>query len=104
MTTASVSADAQRTSAIRVSFATKNILDQILSEANSKEIGSKVKPESVLALALSLIKKEHIEALKNASLTNADRLELRYQEHVKKHGPMTKDDFLGRVLSGELRA
>ena len=78
------------------------MLDQILEEANNKDLGSKVKPESVLALALMLVKKDDIEKLKAATLTNTDKLELRYREHVKKHGPITKDDFLGCVLSGQL--
>lgn len=102
MTNAASSTETQKTYAIRIAPETKNMLDQILSEANNKELGSKVKPENVFTLALSLVKKEQIEALKSASLTNADKLELRYREHVKVHGPMTKDDFLGRVLSGDL--
>ena len=101
--TNSASSESAKVFAVRIASETKNMLDQILAEANSKDLGGKVKPESVLALALTLVKKDDIEKLKAATLTNTDKLELRYREYVKKHGPMTKDDFLGRVLSGQLR-
>ena len=100
--TNSASSESQKVFAVRITSDTKNMLDQILAEANNKDLGGKVKPESVLALAFSLVKKDDIEKLKAATLTNTDKLELRYREHVKKHGPVTKDDFLGRVLSGQL--
>lgn len=96
------SSESSKVFVVRISPDTKNVLDKILAEANDKDIGGKVKPESVIALALALVKKDSIEKLKAATLTNANKLELRYREHVQKHGPMTKDDFLGRVLSGEL--
>lgn len=101
--THSASPESQKVFAVRITSDTKNMLDQILAEANSKDLGGKVKPESVLALALSLVKKDEIEKLKAGTLTNADKLELRYREHVKMHGPITKDDFLGRVLRGDLK-
>jgi hypothetical protein len=81
----SASSSEQKMFAVRITTETKNVLDQILSEANNKDLGGKVKPESVLAMALSFVKKDEIEKLKAGTLTNADKLELRYREHVKAH-------------------
>ncbi|MGE0172436.1 MAG: hypothetical protein AB7T49_06625 [Oligoflexales bacterium] len=99
----SASSGSQKVFVVRIMSDTKDALDQIMAEANNKEIGNKVKPENVIALALSLIKKDNIEKLKAATLTNSDKLELRYREYIKMHGPMTKDDFLGCVLRGEVK-
>lgn len=101
--TNSASSESRNIFAIRVTPETRKVLDQILADANTKELGAKVKSENVLALALSLIKKDDIEKLKAATLTNADKLELSYREHVKIYGPTTKDEFLGRILRGELK-
>jgi len=38
------------------------------------------------------------------SLSNADRLEQQYRDHIKAHGHITKDAFLGKLLSGEVIA
>ncbi len=32
-------------------------------------------------------------------MTNADRLEAQYGEFIKKYGAISKDDFLGRILT-----
>jgi hypothetical protein len=40
--------------------------------------------------------------LQQSTLSNGDRVEMLYREHVKKHGAISKDEFLGRLLGGKV--
>ena len=87
---------------VRIRPKTQLLLRKLLTQANQKDIGNKIKRDDLLHLGLSLIQDSHISDLKNQSLNNADRMELLYREYVKNHGPISKDAFLGRVMSGEI--
>jgi len=83
---------------LRVKPETRKRLLFELSKANKKNFGRKVRADQLLSLLMTFIRPEHIQKLQQESLSNADRLEMRFREHVKKFGPISKDDFLGQLL------
>ena len=88
---------------IRVKFETKQKLVKDLSRINKdKTYGRKINIDSYLQKAISLIKKEHIHELIEASLSNQDRLQQLHEAYNQKHGAITRDEFLGKLLIREL--
>lgn len=85
-------------SSLRVKPETRKRFLTELVKANKKSYGRKVRADQLLSLLLTLLRPEHIQQLQQGSLSNADRLEMRYREHVKKFGPTSKDEFLGLLL------
>ncbi len=83
---------------IRVRPETRKALLAELAKVNKKSFGRKVRVEHLLRLLLTLIKPEHIQKLQGESLSNSDRIEMRYREHTKKFGAVSKDEFLGLLL------
>lgn len=89
-------------SAIRVRKETRKRILTEVARINKKDFGRKVRPDEFIALAISLVTPEHILKLQESSLSNADRFERDYREFVEEHGHMTKDEYLGKRLSGEI--
>ncbi len=87
---------------LRLKRDTKRRLLMELTKANKKDLGRKIKSDELLNLALSLIETKHILDLREKSLSNTDRLDRQYHDYSKQHGPISKDDFLGRLMRGEL--
>lgn len=83
---------------LRVKRDTKRRVLQELAKMNKKDFGRSIKADDLIMLALSLIEPRHISLLQEATLSNADRLELMYREHVKKYGATSKDEFLGQLI------
>ena len=79
----------------------KRVMDEV-SKANRKDWGKRVKADELVLLAISRITDSDIAAIQEASMSHADRLERDYREHVAKHGPLSKDDYLGKRLSREI--
>jgi hypothetical protein len=79
----------------------KKIMGEV-AKANKKELGRKIRSDDILALAISLIEPQHIKKLQEASLSNADRLEREYRAYIVKNGPISKDAYLGKRLTGEV--
>jgi hypothetical protein len=71
-----------------------------LAKINKKTFGRRVRVDQLLNVLLTLIKPEHIQKLQDESLSNADRLEMMYREHIKRHGNVSKDEFLGQLIGG----
>lgn len=86
-------------SSLRVKPETRKRFLSELAKANRKSYGRKVRADQLLSLLLTLLRPEHLQQLQQGSLSNADRLEMRYREHVKKFGPTSKDEFLGLLLT-----
>lgn len=63
-----------------------------------------IRAEEYLALAVTLIAPEHILQLQEGSLSHADRLERDYRAYVAQFGAVSKDEYLGRRLSGEIKS
>lgn len=88
--------------ALRVRREIKRQIESELEQVNRKDLGRKVRAEDYLALALSLITPKHLEQLQESSLTNADRLERDFRAYATEHGPISRDEYLGKRLAGEL--
>lgn len=86
-------------SSLRVKPETRKRFLSELAKVNKKSYGRKVRADQLLSLLLTFVRPEHIQQLQQGSLSNSDRLEMRYREHVKKFGPTSKDEFLGLLLT-----
>lgn len=93
-------AAAVTTAPVRVSKETRKRILAELARLNKKDFGRAVKPDELIALALTLIEQKHHAQLQEATLSNADRLQLRYLAYVKEHGSISKDAFLGKLMEG----
>ena len=87
---------------VRVHLSTKKKLQQLLATINKKEFGRKVKPDEVIYMGLCGIKESAIKTLQEQSMSNADKLELKHREYIKRNGRITRDEFLGVMMKGEL--
>jgi hypothetical protein len=87
-----------QTESLRVHRSTKKTIYSDLAKINRKDFGRKVRTDSYIKLAISKLTESDFKALQNESLTQADRLELKYRDHVKKHGQVSKDQFIGILL------
>ena len=89
-----------KTDSLRVKRETKKKIQTEIAVINRKGFGRPVTPDEYVALAITLLKPEHLEQLKDQSLSNKDRMEKRYQEYCTTHGKVSKDEFIGVLLSG----
>ncbi len=99
---AKVSVKAVTYQPVRLKQGTFKKLQKILEAVNKKDFGSRIRSDTVIDAALSLLCTNEIEAMRQGSMSNADRLERMYRAHVADEGAMSKDAFLGLVLSGQL--
>lgn len=90
--------------AIRVRRELKRQIEVGLEKLNKKDFGRRIRTEDYLGLALTLVTEEHVAELQESSLSNTDRLERDYREYVTQHGSISKDEYLGKRLSGEIAA
>jgi hypothetical protein len=89
---------------LRVKRETKKRIQAELAKVNKKEFGKKIRCDELIGVAFSLLTDQHLKALQEGSMTNADRLEIQYRDFVKKHGATSKDEFLGIILNGNMPA
>ena len=87
---------------VRVKTETRDRVLAVVDRLNEKELGRKVIPDDVIALAVTLLKSEHLEQIQGATLSNFDRLESDYREFVRKNPGVSKDEYLGKRISGEI--
>ena len=86
---------------LRVKPETRKRLLVELSKVNKKTFGRKVRTDQLLNLLLTLLEPKHIQKLQDESLSNTDRIEMKYREHVKQFGAISKDEYLGLLLGPE---
>jgi len=87
--------------AIRVSTQTKKSAETILQKANKKARGRKIKMHELVTLALEKVSDEDIRQLQRASWTRHDEMEIWRSIYSKKNGAVSKDDFIGVLMSSE---
>lgn len=87
------------TTPIRIKKGTHKKLKTVLVKANKKSFGRKIKVDDLLELLVSLIEDKHISKLQENSLSNADRLEMKYREFCKQSGHVSKDEFIGKLIN-----
>jgi len=81
---------------------TKAKLEQLLRRANKERLGRRVKPDDLIGFALSLITDAHLTTICDGTLSNKDRLELLYRRMSKERRGLTKEEFFGLLLGGNL--
>lgn len=85
---------------IRIHKSTARTLRSLVSKANKKPLGKRIKSDQIIAKALSLLTDLHLEEIKEASYEGKDHFEIKYRNFCEKHGSISKDEFLKKLLSG----
>ncbi|QDK37907.1 hypothetical protein [Bdellovibrio sp. NC01] len=83
---------------------TVKLLEGLSTKANRKPHGRKIRDVEIIALALTLIEPKHLVLLQENSLSEEDRFNIAHEEYQKTHGKLTRSQFLGKLLSGEIVA
>lgn len=81
---------------------TAKLLNQLKDKANKKDHGRKVRDNEVIHLGLSLIESHHLDGLKESTYSEKDRLAMAHADYQKVHGKLTLDQFIGKLLKGEI--
>ena len=93
-----ISKSKKAVSAIRIDLVTQKLVTSLLNKANRKSYGRKVKASQLIHAALLKLVDADLKDLQEMSLSNTDRMEMKYREYVKQHGSISKDEFLGLLL------
>lgn len=71
-----------------------------LAKLNKKEFGRRIRVDDYVAKAIAKLTDDDRRELQQASLSNADRLELMYRQHAKSgDSQISKEQFLGRLIA-----
>lgn len=87
----------------KLDLETIRLLNSIKDRANKKNFGRKVKDTEIISAALRLISSEHIRELQELTLSERDRLAMAHEEFQKANGKISLDQFIGKLLKGEIR-
>lgn len=80
------------------------LLASLKEKANKKTYGRKIKDAEIIAKALALVESQHIQELQETTLSEKDRLHIAHEDFIKQHGKISLDQFIGRLLKGDIRA
>lgn len=78
------------------------LLASLKDKANKKNYGRKIKDAEIISKALGLLESQHIQELQEMSLSEKDRLHIAHDDFQKKNGKITLDQFIGKLLKGEI--
>lgn len=84
---------------IRINSENQRKAERILLAANKKKGGRRIKINELLNLVLDLVSDEHIKKLQEQSLSNEDRKEILRQRWAEFHGPISKEEFTGIMMT-----
>lgn len=87
----------------KIDMETAKQLQAFKDRVNKKSFGRKVRDAELLALAVSLLNESHIQPLQEATYSEKDRLNIVHSEFQKSHGKISMDQFIGRLLRGEIQ-
>lgn len=87
---------------LRVKRTTRKRVMEEVTKANRKDWGKRVKVDEIILLAINRVTATDIDSLQEASLSHADRLERDYRQYLTKHDSISKDEYLGKRLDGEI--
>ena len=90
-----------KSASVRVRQGAKERAALLLLAANKKKLGRKVKFEDLFELAIGLVTDEHVKLLQERSLTHEDRKEQLRQRYIELRGPISKDSFVGFLMSAD---
>jgi hypothetical protein len=85
---------------VRRDFAKK--FNTELDKINEKKHGRRVRGDELIAHLLTFLTNEGRRALQEATMSNQDQFERDYLEYCSTHQKISKDEYLGKRLSGEL--
>ena len=89
----------EKMSSVRIKTSSKTDAKALLKKANEKDLGRTIKFDELFALAIGLVRDEHLKMLQERSLTNEDRRELLRQKYIEVRGPVTRDEFTGLMMT-----
>lgn len=78
------------------------LLQALKEKANKKTYGRKIRDTEIIAKALGLIEANHLQELQENTLSEKDRLHMAHEEFQKAHGKISLDQFIGKLLKGEI--
>lgn len=87
---------------LRVKKDTRRKAVQAVEKLNTKDYGARVKVSDYVAFALSLVTSDHHALLQEATLSHEDRLKREHKAYIAEHGMISRDEYLGKRLSGEI--
>ena len=94
----------QTHSSLRVSSATKELSEKLRQQVNGLSYGKrKLSLDEIVMFSLKLVTEKHIKMLQQERLTHTDRMELLRQRYIEKNGPITKEEFVGFVMTSEFQ-
>lgn len=85
--------------AIRVRKATAKKIKDFIKELNKKEFGTKIIIDDLIKKLLTFVNQEVLLEIQEESLSNEDKLERTYQQYKKENPSVSKDEFLGILIS-----
>ncbi len=80
---------------------TRRKLNKLMTQINKKEYGRKIEIDDFIDQAISLCNASQIFVLQEKSLSNSDKMARQYKEYIAKHGAISWDAFLGKLLEAE---
>ena len=82
---------------------TAKLLSQLKEKVNKKSFGRRIRDSEILSLGLRNLTNDHVKSLQEYSLSEKDRLRMAHEEYMKSHGKLTLDQFIGKLLKGEVK-
>ncbi|MGE0632546.1 MAG: hypothetical protein AB7O96_09070 [Pseudobdellovibrionaceae bacterium] len=86
----------------KVDLETAKQITNLRDKINNKSIGRSATDSEIIAMAVSLIKPEHIKILQEATYSDEDSILVEYHEYIEQHGKITLRQFLKKLRRGEL--
>ena len=88
--------------AIRIKSRSKDKIDAMIARVNKDRIGRRVKADDLICFGLNLLKEEHLEEIGTSLLSNKDKVEILFKKVSKEKRGITRDEFFGMLLDGQL--
>ena len=86
----------------KLDLETAKLLQSLKDKANKKTYGRKIRDSEILAKALMLVDHNHLSELQQETLSEKDRLHMAHENFQKANGKITLDQFIGKLLKGEI--
>jgi hypothetical protein len=87
----------------KVDLETAKTILSIKERINKKQFGRKIKDAEIISLAIRQVNNDHIRELQEVTYSENDRLLMAHDEYQKVNGKITMDQFIGKLLKGELK-
>jgi len=80
------------------------LFEQIKDRINKKQYGRKIKDFEIMAVAIKQITAEHIKELQAQTFSEKDNLAIAHDEYQKANGKISLDQFIGKLLKGQINS